>query len=608
MAVRLLIRGALALAILTAALFALACQPIQPDDSLLDTIVAQSSTVPLPNTSPVDATPVAGARGMNDSLFPTQGNGGIDVQHYTLEIRVDEELEVLEGNAALEILATQTLSTFNLDLSFLEVFSVEVDGIVADFDHRRSELTIVPETSIAQNTLFTATVHYGGKPRAIWNSGLGGWAKWEDEIVVMSEPVGASNWYPNNNHPADKATYRIAVSVPAPLVVASNGVPAGEEHEDNQTTYYFDVNHPMATYLATVVIGDLEREEMLSPGGIPIVNYIATANIPEQRAPLTRAPEMLDHFVTLFGPYPFDSAGSIQVAAAFPAALETQTRPIYGSDTYESVVAHEIAHMWFGDSVGIADWSDIWLKEGAATYGAWLWDEYKGGEALLTERIHQEWGRFTGVEYVGLQYLEDYLTYGLVPYVRVTKAELERLLRLPLVVLDEDEIWRPVALTEEEIAEIIATFPGESVSNRELTGLLVDAPFDGWRIAIDDRTEWNEIMGVRETPLTAQEFMLASAPAPAVIESSRPEVMYSGGVYERGAFTLHALRLKVGDDTFFQILREWASRHAYGTASTEDFVALARELGGDEVVPLLDAWLYDPLMPDLPEMGLDAPN
>ena len=84
--------------------------------------------------------------------------------------------------------------------------------------------------------------------------------------------------------------------------------------------------------------------------------------------------------------------------------------------------------------------------------------------------------------------------------------------------------------------------------------------------------------------------------------------MYNAGIYERGAFTLHALRLNLGDEVFFTILREWYRRHANGNATTQDFVNLVVELGGDEIKPLLEAWLYDPLMPNLPEAGLMAAN
>ena len=174
--------------------------------------------------------------------------------------------------------------------------------------------------------------------------------------------------------------------------------------------------------------------------------------------------------------------------------------------------------------------------------------------------------------------------------------------------VDENYFFQPVILTEAEIEALIDMLVAANVTNSTLGDLLVDAPFAAWKVPVDDQADWYSIFGHSKKPKTRQEYMAATARPPAVIPKPSATLLYSEGVYQRGALTLHALRLKVGDWTFLQILREWVKRYANGNASTDDFIRLAQELGGDEVVPLLEKWLYDPLMPDLPEMSLDAPN
>ena len=92
----------------------------------------------------------------------------------------------------------------------------------------------------------------------------------------------------------------------------------------------------------------------------------------------------------------------------------------------------------------------------------------------------------------------------------------------------------------------------------------------------------------------------------AVIGDPSPEALFAGEVYQRGALTLHALRLRLGDETFFELLRTYHERHRGGNATTEDFIALAEETSGEELDGFFDAWLYSVALPDLPEAGLST--
>jgi aminopeptidase N len=188
-----------------------------------------------------------------------------------------------------------------------------------------------------------------------------------------------------NDHPLDKATYTIEVTAPERLAVVSNGVPAGTTRSAGWATSTWQVRAPMASYLSTLAIGNY-RISRGTHRGKPMITAVSS-RLPRGQADraMARTGEIADFLEQRFGPYPFDAYGGIVIdddRVGF--ALETQTRPIYSAGFFDSgdgtwVVAHELAHQWYGDSVSIRHWQDIWLNEGFATYGQWLWVEHTNG-------------------------------------------------------------------------------------------------------------------------------------------------------------------------------------------------------------------------------------
>jgi aminopeptidase N len=142
----------------------------------------------------------------------------------------------------------------------------------------------------------------------------------------------------------------------------------------------------MATYLAFVAIGQYEIDESTAPNGQPVINAYSDAlgDVgPAARASIERTGEIVDFLSERFGPYPFEAQGGVVPAAGLGFALENQTRPVYSPGFFRrsanpDVVVHELAHEWYGDSVSVSKWRDIWLNEGFATYAEWLWSEDKG--------------------------------------------------------------------------------------------------------------------------------------------------------------------------------------------------------------------------------------
>ncbi|MGO4692279.1 M1 family metallopeptidase [Glaciibacter sp. 2TAF33] len=339
-----------------------------------------------------------GAPGLGDPYFPLDGNGGYDVKHYLLDLRYDPATDVLSGTAVITARATQNLSAFNLDFDGLMVRSVRVNARTATWARDAAELTVTPPRGIRDNSLFITTVRYDGVPITINDQfGPSGFFHTDDGALVVGQPHVAETWFPNNNHPLDKASYTFVMTVPEGLEVVANGRLIRNFTHNGLTTWAWQQSEPMASYLATASVGqwnfneysnggiryldaldpDLFHIPAADPGG-PSLGDIATAAF-------ARQPEIIGFLAGYFGDYPFKNAGGIvDDFEGLGFALENQSRPIYPAGAFEdpleadAFLVHELAHQWYGDNVAIKGWKDIWLNEGFATYAEWLWSENQG--------------------------------------------------------------------------------------------------------------------------------------------------------------------------------------------------------------------------------------
>jgi len=427
-----------------------------------------------------------GADRSADSYLPQHGNGGYRVTHYDLELDYKPGPGRLAGRARLSAQARADLAGFSLDLHGLRVERVLVNGKAARYSHRGDKLRITPARPVVVGAVFTVEVRYTGTPRPVRSPHWGdiGWEQLEDGALVASQPIGAPSWFPCNDQPGEKATYRIAVTTPSPYTVVANGSLVSRRVGGSSTTWVFEQLAPMATYLATVQIG-LYAEVVVSAG--------QRAAVPPRLVGVFghdfgRQPQIMAAFVGLFGGYPFSEYHVVVVDETLDVPVEAQGLSIFGSNHVdghrgsEHLVAHELAHQWFGNSLTIADWRHIWLNEGFATYAEWLWSESSGGlsAAVLAARSHAE----------------------------------------------------------------IA---------RQRQDIRIGDP--GVRHMFDDR------------------------------------------VYQRGALTLHALRVRIGDDAFFAALREWTEKHRHATVTTDKFIAVAQEHSPRPLDRFFRSWLQDTALP-----------
>jgi hypothetical protein len=629
-----------------------------------------------------------GAAGVGDPYYPRAGNGGYDVEHYTLDLWYRPGPDRLAGTATLRAVATKNLSRFNLDLDGMRVLSVLVDGEPARWRRDRGELVVTPARGLERGGVFSTEITYAGEPDALRDGS--GFIRTSDGVVVAGQPKGATSWFPVNDHPSDRASYTFVVTAPRSRPVLANGRLESKERDGRWTTWRWEAEDPMASYLTTIAVGRWQTSERTEDGleiwdaidprlfrpyaeprtgdGLLISQQAnstwkrATRTIdvpadggrlsfwvdrntepgwdyffveartpgeddwttlPDARGATSRAtPDcgawfaqhpFVEHYldedgcrprgttgrwfaasgssrgyerwvvdlsrwageqveVSLsyasddsiqgtgvyvddvrgpggqgttsfeddgtpldgwttpgpppgspgndndwiagteadiestgtfaedalnqqsdiisflgesFGSYPFDIAGGIVDPEVLGFALETQTRPVYSADFFTdsfsatSVVVHELAHQWYGDSLTLKRWKHIWLNEGFATYAEWLWSEELGMET-------------------------------------------------PQEIFDD----------------VYSNIPRQD-------------PF--WRVTIGD-------------PGPAQLFDFA--------------------VYYRGAMTLHALRNAVGDEDFFDILESWATRRAGKLVTTPQFIRFAERLSGEQLDDLFETWLF----------------
>lgn len=338
-----------------------------------------------------------GASTAGDRYLPRSGNGGYRVTRYELDLTYRMSSNLLFGHAQLSAVATQALSRLSLDLAGLRVAKVSVNGHRAQrFETRRHKLHIWPDKPLPVGGAITIDVQYSGNPRPVrgpW--GEVGWDELTNGVLVAGQPDGAPSWFPCNDHPSNKASYRISVTTDSPYRVVANGSLISRTVRASQTTWVYDQPEPMATYLASVQIGAYEPVDIAKK---PVRQRAALPQRLRGRFAerFSRQPAMIGTFEKLFGPYPFPQYTVVVTDDELEIPLEAQGMSIFGANSLdgngeERLIAHELAHQWFGNSLTVQEWQHIWLNEGFACYAEWLWSERAGGPSAdrLATRHHE---------------------------------------------------------------------------------------------------------------------------------------------------------------------------------------------------------------------------
>ena len=267
--------------------------------------------------------PIAGygRPGIGDGLYPAYGNGGYDVQHYDIGIGYDPTTRRLTGTTTLTATATKGLTRFDLDF-VLTARSVTVDGQPATFAQRTTttpdrnyggELVVRPKVAVDKGATMTVVVTYDGTPSTRLVNGFTPWVTTTTGAVALGEPESAAWWFPSNDHPRDKATFDISITVPAALTAIANGVLVGQTPRGPSTTWHWRETSPMATYLAFAAIGQygLTSGTVAGRPSTPRSPPRSAGTALRRRPTCARTPEVVAWESTLFGPYPFDAIGAV---------------------------------------------------------------------------------------------------------------------------------------------------------------------------------------------------------------------------------------------------------------------------------------------------------
>ena len=423
-----------------------------------------------------------------DPYLPGRTDGGVRVWLYELELDYRVATNRLEGRALVHTTTVRPTNRVALGLHRLRVSQVLVDGQRPErWTHRGGQIVVKLRREVPEGAPLVIEVRYSGQPgpvRGPW--GEVGWEELADGVIVAGQPDGAPTWFPCHDSPADKAAFRITVTAETGYEVVANGRLLSRTPRAGRVQWVYDQPEPMAPYLATLQVGRYvrlstgPRQEALVPARL---RAVAAHDLGRQQA-------MFALFEDRFGPYPFAAYTVVVTDDDLEIPLEAQGLSVFGANHLdgrrgsERLVAHELAHQWFGNSLTAGVWRDIWLHEGFACYAEWLWSEASGGRSA-------------------------------------------------------------------------------------------------------------------ESQAQAARTRLAGLPQDLLVGDPGPDRMFDDRVYKRGALTLHALRLDLGDPAFFDLLRTWAERHRHGTVSTPQFVECASQVAGRSVAPLIDAWLYERALPTL---------
>ena len=553
-----------------------------------------------------------------DSFFPEAGNCGYDVSDYKLDMTWDvngDRWDVVE-----DITFTSEWDTDELHFDFTdsyEIYGMTIDGVAVDFTLKEGDLTI--RYPFAHDTEYHLYAGFRGKLNYGLLTDEDGEKREENSgFCMVNEPTNAWRFYVCNDHPKDRATYHYSFTVPASFTPAGVGRlleireadgtiihpegefsrEAGPEGAEGTVTFTYEAAEPMAPYLFSVCAFSYDMKQKTLENGIVELDFVdnSLGSQYEYAWELSNQQEdIIRMFESYLGKYPYRDLGAIVSPTWLGAALETQTRPLYDLTTLSGdVFAHELMHQWFGDLISLEDWSDIWIKEGAATFGEYLYQlHFEGQEAyedLLKENYEIIAGGGRSVYDMDNEDIEDWFRFTVEG--RETSAYDREL------ALDAAESFCRV----DEDGNIWAG--RDSISLPEGDTVTLDQWLDAMKASCRTISMNSRSFGKFEKMAGAnpgENLYIDHFAGPKEITNSIKDV-YGHSSYYGGSFVYYALQDRLGDDLFKQAIQTLLERYQYSTVNEEKFIAVFSETAGEDLTDFIRAWLYygENHVPDLP--------
>jgi len=332
-------------------------------------------------------------------------NNTIDIQHYDFSLDLNDSNNVIHGQAAVTILFRSDATTgFHLDLTRkneagkgMVVKRITENGGKVDFGEgvrftqNASELLF--HIAARAGETHTYTITYEGIPA--------------DGLIISKNKFGnrgffgdnwpnrAHNWLPCVDHPSDKATLDWRITAPRHYTVVANGALKEERMlEDNRKLTHWQELVPLAPKVMMIGVSDFAVDHPGDAMGVPVYNYVYKENKDIGFKSYSHALEILPFYIRHIGPFPYEKCGNVQSRTRF-GGLENASAICYfensvNSPDVESLMAHEIAHQWFGDATTESQWRYLWLSEGFATYMTHCYLENKYGPDTLEKGMQKD--------------------------------------------------------------------------------------------------------------------------------------------------------------------------------------------------------------------------
>lgn len=331
---------------------------------------------------------------LHKSSLSIEEQSPIDVLHYDVDLAIDMLNQSIAGRAGIELrLIDPQATSFHLHLTTPTITQVSLNGEQISFFKDGDKVYFEMEKPTSPLSLI---IDYSGTPG---NDGFGGcffvndYAHTVGEGLNSDDPSMLRHWIPSHDVPYDKATLDLRLTVPQSLDAFSNGVLISTTAQVESKTFHWQETNPIATYLIAIAVGQYVtlKQDYQSIAGhtIPLEFYVFPASVTAAQTDWQHLPRMMAFFEKNFSPYPFERYAMAQ--AYNRGAMEHQQMTTYsyqlitGDNRYDYIVAHELAHHWWGDLVTLSDWREIWLNEGFATYSEALYFESLYGQDYLAE-------------------------------------------------------------------------------------------------------------------------------------------------------------------------------------------------------------------------------